>query len=179
MDKFIQKYKNAYAQIPVTEIYNYFTSNLIKDNVIVYFFKKNLFLHENAKQIVEALTELRDYPVHSVFFLYSTTKSNNYIIMFFIIKACINFNIERNEVKVTLASFIDKTKGMQIDLIVLKDFLDIIGFYREKPCVIINFMIDLYIANKLNIEVCNYICTLKQQNNSDTFIRNIVLKKLS
>lgn len=171
MENFIQKYQTEFPQIPIYNLYFQLVQYKVKQNVIQYFFKNNIFLHSDLSNIIQALVQIKAYAVPSVFFLNSTKSSPHYITVFFLITTCIKHNIPTHIIKETVFSFLTKTKAITVDLTSIKDYFDIVHYCKEKPCTFVNLLVDLFLKNKLNMEVCQYIVTMKEQNIDDNTIK--------
>lgn len=171
MDKFVDKYEAKYNTVPVRQLHEFLVQRGVKQNVIQYFFKKEVFFHPDLNNILNVLVELKNYPLESIHFANFSNKTPHYPTIYWLTIACIRNNIKPNVTKDTITSFVLKTKNVQVSLLELKDYFDAIAFFPDKPCTIVNLIVDLYIKGVLSSEACQYVVSMKQQNVSD---KNIV-----
>lgn len=150
LEKFIQSYIVQYPQTPVVQIAQHMFTSGIKQNVIIYFFKKKLFLHPQIDIILMNLVNLKDKPVESVFYCLSTTATPHHGLVFQVIVACTEARIPPVKIKETVFSLVNKSKTIQAISEDIVAYLTLIKFYPEKPCFIVNLLIDLSSAGKLS-----------------------------
>jgi hypothetical protein len=175
IDKFINKVKMENPNSPIWEIYTFLNNNKLTQNIIVYFFKKKLFLHNDLDRICNALITLNKYHIHAIMFLNSSTITMHYEIIYHILLTFIKLKVPQNLVKEPIFSFMNKTKTITKDLKDIIPYLDIINIFPDKICFIINLLVELSNRNKLNVENINKIIQLKQMNNKNTYIEKVLL----
>jgi hypothetical protein len=175
IDKFINKIVIENPINPIFEIYTFLNNNRLTQNIIVYFFKKKIFLHNDLERICNALITLNKHHIHAIMFLNSVTITIHYEVLYHILLTFIKLKVPHNLIKEPIFSFMNKTKTITKDLRDIIPYLDIVNIFPDKICFIINLLVELSNRNKLNIENINKIIQLKQLNNKNGYIEKMVL----
>ena len=152
LENFIGKYVKEFPQCDILGIAMYLYNSGVKQNVIIYFYKKKLFLHTDVQNIVSLIIDLKDSCVESVLFINSCFVSKYYLITYHILKHCIYYKVQRNITKQTVNSFHRKTNELQQINVNVINYLPFIQVKLDKPWYIVNNIIELDKQNKLNIE---------------------------
>jgi hypothetical protein len=174
--KFIQKVVVENPTTPIMQIYSFLVQNGITQNIIVYFFKKKIFLHADLERITQALLTLSKNQLHAIMFINSLTVTNHYEVVYQILLTFIKLQVPMNLIKEPIFSFMNKAKTITNDLRNIIPFLEIINIFPDKICFAINLLVELSVQNKLVPQTIHTIIEMKKANHKNNFIHKTVLQ---
>jgi hypothetical protein len=177
IQKFINKVILENPTNPIMNIYTFLVQNDIKQNVIIYYFKKKIFLHHDLDRITQALIALSKHQLHAIMFINSLTLTNHYEVLYNILLIFIKLGVPQNLIKEPIFSFMNKTKLITTDLRNIIPYLEIINLFPDKICFAINLLVDLSHQNKLTQETIQIIVDMKKGNHKNNFIYKTLLPK--
>lgn len=136
----------------------YLLDNGIKQNILQYFLKKNLFLHPNCVEMTQYLIMMKDYSDFSIFYLYGCSKMKNVKLLFELVNIFSKTNISGKDVKSLIKNFIGKIEKKNLEKISFAPFLLEIQLHKIEN---INFSLMTKILHK-TVDVLEKSSSLEQ-----------------